>query len=675
MRPPDLDLLHTLSPPTLAPDGTRLVVAVTRPDQGADAYVGQLWHLPVDGSAPAERLTRGFCDTAPQFSPDATLLAFLRAAPKGRPQLQVVRAVGGEPVALTDQPLGVSAFAWSPDGRRVVFTARVPEPGRYGTVEGLGADAEPPRRITTTRYLANGVGYIVDRRAQLFTVELPDVGGEPFVPPAPSLAQPKPDAGAGVPAPRQLTSDDADHTHPRFTPDGRGITFVAESHDGRSDVLRSAAHRLALGPDGTADGRVELAGPAQGLFVEEVLETAAGTFVLGTEIDPGGADFVAKNAALHLLERGGALRRLTEPATVDLTDSPLVPDGRDAVLVQQVTRGTVQLLRVDVTGDATALTSGALVVEGAHAVGDVVAVTVADPGSSGDVALLTGGELRRLTDFSAPLRATGTVHPDELVVTSRDGQEVHGWVLTPSGPGPHPTLLLIHGGPYAQYTGALFDEAQVYASAGYGVVMGNPRGAAGYGEAFGRTIKGRMGTVDLTDVLDFLDGALDAHPALDRDRLGIMGGSYGGYLTAWTIAHEHRFAGAIVERGFLDPELFTGTSDIGTYFSEEYAGTNAAQQRAQSPQAVVHQVRTPTLVIHSEDDLRCPLSQAQRYHLGLVRAGVAAELLVFPGEDHELTRSGSPRHRVQRFDAVLDWWGRHLPAAREMGMEGVCLAN
>jgi dipeptidyl aminopeptidase/acylaminoacyl peptidase len=169
--------------------------------------------------------------------------------------------------------------------------------------------------------------------------------------------------------------------------------------------------------------------------------------------------------------------------------------------------------------------------------------------------------------------------------------------------------------------------------------------------------------VDMTDVLDFLDGALSTHPTLAGERVGIMGGSYGGYLTAWTIAHEHRFAGAVVERGFLDPDLFIGTSDIGTYFSEQYTGADPELRPAQSPQAVVGRVRTPTLVMHSEDDLRCPLSPAQRYHLGLVRAGIETEMLLFPGKNHELSRSGRPRHRVQRFQAILDWWDRFLPVS------------
>jgi dipeptidyl aminopeptidase/acylaminoacyl peptidase len=170
-----------------------------------------------------------------------------------------------------------------------------------------------------------------------------------------------------------------------------------------------------------------------------------------------------------------------------------------------------------------------------------------------------------------------------------------------------------------------------------------------------------MGTLDFFDVMDFFDGVVGADPRLDADRVGVMGGSYGGYMTAWIIAHEHRFAAAIVERGFLDPAAFPGSSDIGSFFGEEYVGTDPALVAAQSPMAVVDQVATPTLVLHSELDYRCPLDQATRYYAALKRNGVEAEMLVFPGEDHELTRAGRPQHRVQRFDAVLEWWNRHLP--------------
>ena len=170
-----------------------------------------------------------------------------------------------------------------------------------------------------------------------------------------------------------------------------------------------------------------------------------------------------------------------------------------------------------------------------------------------------------------------------------------------------------------------------------------------------------MGTVDHHDVIDFLDGVLESDTALDAGRLGIMGGSYGGYLTAWIIGHDHRFRGAIVERGFLDPVSFQGTSDIGAFFGDEYVGVDADRIASQSPMELAGQVRTPTLVMHAEADHRCPLEQATRYYAALTRAGVPSEMLIFPGENHELTRSGQPRHRVERFDAVLEWWGRHLP--------------
>ena len=676
MQPRHLDLLRSVSAPTVSPDGGTVVFALSRPDTAADAEVGQLWRVPADGSAPASLLTRGHRDGAPRFSPDGSLVAFLRAAPGAPAQLAVVAAGGGEPVVLTDRPRGVLSFDWSPDSRRLVLAARDPEHGRYGTVEGVGAGAEPPRRITTTRYRSNGLpGYTVDQRVQLFVVEVPDVGAEPVPAPAPGGS---PDGAAGggasaaaVPPALRLTAGDADCTHPRFTPDGAAVTFVAARHPGRDDDLRVGAHRVRVpGPGagaqaGPGDGvpePEELVGPGADLAVREVLTTADGSvFVLAAPLGPTGRDVAGRSTVLHVL-RGGAAHPLTDPASVDLGESGLEAAGEGAVLVQDRVRGALHLLRVGAAGDVERLTGGPVEVPAAAAAGGTVALAVRDAGTFGDVAVLGAEGPRRLTDLSAPLRATGLVVPREVEVPARDGHPLHGWVLVPEtvAGAPRATLLLVHGGPFAQYTGSLFDEAQVLAGAGYAVVMGNPRGSAGYGEAHARAIAGAMGTVDATDVLDLFDGACREH-GLETQRVGVLGGSYGGYLTAWTIAHEHRFAAAIVERGYLDAEFFVGTSDIGTYFTEQYFGPDPADQRARSPQSVAHLTRTPTLVVHSEDDLRCPLSQAERYFLALRRAGVDSEMLVFPGEDHELTRSGRPRHRLQRFEAVLQWWRRHLP--------------
>ncbi|MFA4841273.1 MAG: prolyl oligopeptidase family serine peptidase, partial [Agrococcus sp.] len=394
--------------------------------------------------------------------------------------------------------------------------------------------------------------------------------------------------------------------------------------------------------------------------------TPDGGFVLlAQRMGESGRDFVARNTQLLVLEQPGAHpEEVTDEATCDLGEggshATVVDDG---VLVQERGRGRVRLLQV--TGGGTKeLIGGDLEVLG-HGVGDGVTVaTVATPTSAGEVAVLDDRGVTVVTDFGAGLVETGLVQPTEHDLPARDGGTVHGWVFAPEGPGPHPVLLNIHGGPFAQFGVGVFDEAQVAVAAGYAVVQCNPRGSAGYGREHGLAIRQAMGTVDMADALDFLDGAIAAHAELDGERLGVMGGSYGGYLTAWTIANDHRFAAAIVERGFLDPESFVGTSDIGWFFSEAYTGTDADAVRAQSPMARVGDVRTPTLVIHSEEDWRCPPEQAQRYWAALKRKGVETALLLFPGENHELTRSGQPRHRVERFEHVLGWWAKHLPTAQ-----------
>lgn len=648
MKATDLESLTSLSRPTLDPSGARIVVSASHPSLDVDANVGQLFSVPLDGSA-ARRITRGFRDSQPQFSPDGTMIAFLRSEPGGVSQVAVVAAGGGEPHIITDRPLGVSDIRWLNSGR-LGFISRDPEPGRYGTVSGIAAAAEPARRITGLSYKSNGLGYTNDRRLHAFLVEVPDLDAEPRYEPSPQPDGTKPKFST-VPEPARLTEGDYDHTNLRFSGDRAWV--IAARHDTRDTDLQSQIFSFAL--DGS-DLRVET---PLGYSVATFDFAPDGTlYFLGTEIT--GNDFVGRNGSLFRVEAGEP-HRLTDPETIDLgdVDSHLGFRGSE-VLVQNRTRGTRQLLAIDEAGGVSALSSGAVEIDGHVASGDRIIVTYSSPTTFGDVGILDDGIVTPLTDFSAALRATGILEPQELLVTGRDGSQIHGWVVAPAGGGPHPTLLMIHGGPFSAYSVHPLDEAQVYADAGYAVVYCNPRGSAGYGQEHGRSIKDRMGTVDKDDVLDFLDGALAAHSELDGSRLGILGGSYGGYLTAYTIAHDHRFRAAIVERGYLDPDAFIGSSDIGWFFGQEYNGYTAEQRRPQSPQEVAHLVTTPTLVIHSEDDLRCPLGQAETWYATVKLAGTPAELLIFPGENHELSRSGRPRHRVQRFEAILDWFGRYL---------------
>jgi dipeptidyl aminopeptidase/acylaminoacyl peptidase len=355
-------------------------------------------------------------------------------------------------------------------------------------------------------------------------------------------------------------------------------------------------------------------------------------------------------------------RRLTEVETVDCEDVPPVLAGSD-VLVCVRNRGAVELRRLPLSASLlpladTELLAGAEAKICGFAVdGDRIAAAVSTPDNAGEVVICGGPPL---TDFSEPIRASGLLPVQEISGISPDGYKSHGWLVLPEGEGPHPVLLAVHGGPFSYHGWGFFDEAQVYASAGYAVVLPNPRGSAGYGQSHGRAIVGAFGTVDVDDVLSVLDAALEL-PSCDSSRVGVMGGSYGGFMTSWLAAHHgQRFRAAWSERAVNAWDSFAGSSDIGWFFADAYVGANPETQRKTSPLAHADLIRIPFLIAHSEHDWRCPVEQAQRMFVALRRQGTPVELLLFPGEGHELTRSGQPRHRRERFEAVLEWWSRHL---------------
>lgn len=230
----------------------------------------------------------------------------------------------------------------------------------------------------------------------------------------------------------------------------------------------------------------------------------------------------------------------------------------------------------------------------------------------------------------------------------------------------YPVLLNIHGGPFGQYGETFFDEFQVYAGAGYGVVFCNPRGSSGQSTEFARALVEDMGGPDYHDVMRAFEGALERMDWADRGRLGVMGGSYGGFMTCWIIGHDHRFKAACVERGAIDWYGMQGASDIGHSFGRLYLGDDASIQEdlekllRQSPMHYAKHIQTPTLILHAEDDLRCPIEQAEQLFVILKLMRKDVEFVRFPDENHEMSRAGRPSHRVQRFEVLLDYFGRKL---------------
>jgi dipeptidyl aminopeptidase/acylaminoacyl peptidase len=634
VQPTDLSLLATPAGPELHPDGRRVAFTVARPDLDEDRYDRRI-HV-FDGTA-ARVFTHGPTDASPHWSPDGRWLAFLRKGEgkEDRAQVVVMPADGGEARPLTDLPLGAQHLAWAPDSRRLVVVGRgwVPE------LADLDDDERRrrPRRVTTLPYRGDDVGWVHERRDHLYLVDRDGAPGDEEL----------------------LTPGDFDETVPAWHPDGDRIAFLSRrapdrhvqpgdevyeldlaSREVREVVPTGFWTGVAYAPDGTLH--------AHGLTGALDYPSPLGVHRVGPDgvvaVAPG-LDRQIGDARMRFLDDGRILVRVEDRGRVHVR--ALSPDGT----VETLVGGDREVSGFDVRPDGSAL-----------------AFTAHHPEDPGELYWAEGGDERVVTEVNRPFREQVALTKTRHVTFERDGVELDAWLLVPDTDEERvPLLLNIHGGPTAQWGFGFFDEFQVYAGAGYAVVATNPRGSSGRGRDWMRAVVGAWSdnaSVDMLDLRATVDAALAVEPRLDPDRVGIMGGSYGGYATARIIADDHRFHSAVVERGLLQWESFSGTSDIGPYFDRMFLGADIGEgfevHRAASPAGLAHRVTTPTLVLHSEHDWRCPIEQGEQYFVGLVKAGVEAEMLRFPEEGHELSRSGAPRHRVERFEAILDWHARHL---------------
>lgn len=636
MRPDDLTGYRVPSDPRLHPDGVEVAFVVTRADFDDDRYVRRIWLW--DG-AEARPLTAGPDDTSPRWSPDGTRLAFLRRGPDegDRPQVAVLPVAGGEAETITEFPLGVTELEWTPDGRLVVAAA-----------EWLHPDLDDeerrrrPRRIRRIPFRFDARGWIHDRRTHLWVVE---PGGDA--------------------APRCLTPGEFDEGQLAVAPDGEMVAFVSARHPERGLDPGTQVWTVPLdGGDAEAvtdvgmwslptwdrDGRLHVVGlpdrwshpNVYPLWRREsegwaqVTDLDRNLVVYSPAVAPAGPRWLDDGSAFSILEDGGRLRVVR-----------LRPDGA----VEEIVGGDRLVTGIDPRPDGSAAV--------------FVATAPTDPGELWwwDAA----GE-RRLTDLNDAFRARVPLVEPERFTFEVDGVEIEGWAYLPPGDGAVPLLLNIHGGPATQYGYGFFDEFQVYVRAGYGVVATNPRGSSGYGKDHVRAVVGRWGEPDppdLRDLLTAVDAAAEAFPRLDRDRRGVMGGSYGGFATVRVLAADPGFRSAVAERGLYTWSSFVGTSDIGPWFARVYVGSGPPDGWEElwraSPLSRAHRIATPTLVLHSEEDWRCPAEQAEQLFALLLAAGVETELVRFPApEGHELSRGGKPRHRRERFEVILDWHARHL---------------
>ncbi|MFW6377939.1 MAG: prolyl oligopeptidase family serine peptidase [Bacillota bacterium] len=282
--------------------------------------------------------------------------------------------------------------------------------------------------------------------------------------------------------------------------------------------------------------------------------------------------------------------------------------------------------------------------------------------------LYENGEERQVSSFNDQVLAEKMVsEPEHFTVETSDGLELDAWVIKPVGyqqGEKYPAVLEIHGGPKTVYGSIFFNEFQILANEGYAVIFSNPRGSDGRGNEFA-DIRGGYGDRDYQDLMEVTDAAIERYDLIDPDRLGVAGGSYGGYMTNWIVGQTDRFKAAVSQRSISNWVSMFATTDIGYFFVEDQAAgatpwNNLDELWDTSPLKYADRVSTPTLLIHSEEDYRCWLTEALQFFTALKYHGVESRLTIFKGENHELSRSGKPEHRIRRYQEMIDWFNQYL---------------
>ena len=676
----DLFAFIWVADPQISPDGSDVAFVRLTVDKPRDQYESEIWAVRTDGRDRPRQLTVGPRDLAPRWSPDGTQLAFVRSTERdGRPeppQIYVMPLAGGEPRAIVRMPRGATNPVWSPDGKVIAFTSTArPDEVSAGADKSPGAGTAPPRIsdvrvITDAAYRANGVGgfgYVdPDRPAHIWTVAVVEASDD------------------GNP-PRPVTSGEFAASNHQWAPDGASIYFVADRRR-QTYYLEDDADLYSVAKDGgeprrvaSIDGRIGAFSLAPGGARLSFIGTANGRpersfdqpdlWVLDL---PGGTP--RNLTASYDFDIGGGLAGDQRAPRGQFPAAPIWVDG-GRLVVRAGERGAAPLVSIDVasgrvdrgpapaaseeivgyTGDASG-TRVAAVVSSATRLGDLFVYEADRPASP-----------RQLTSFNDELFATLAVPaPEEIWYPSFDGQKIQGWILKPADFDPtkkYPLILQIHGGPHAAYGHTFTHEFHVMAARGYVVLYTNPRGSSNYGQAFGNVIQFNYPGDDYKDLMAGVD-ALVKRGYIDESRMGVTGGSGGGLLTNWTVTQTTRFKAAVSQRDISDWTTFWYTADFTLFTPSWFRKApfeDPAEYDRRSPISQVARIQTPLMFILGDEDWRTPPSAGgEQLFRALKYLRKPTVMVRFPGENHELSRSGKPWHRVERLQHIVGWFDKYL---------------
>lgn len=659
----DLFRFLLVSDPQISPDGERIVYAVQRTGLEKNKYFSNLWWVGADGTGNGA-FTRGDQnDRSPRWSPDGRSIVFV--SDRGETtQLWRISTEGGEAEPLTTLEEGsIGEFHWSPAGDRIAFTYRPkPEWERKQAREEREKNhrSTPPLPVRRLHYRAEGEGTIGQERRHVHVL---DVGSREVV---------------------QITRGETDQTSLAWSPDGERIAFVSNRSED-PDRTPQYMDLFVIPSGGGAETRIEAPSGPKGMLAWSPDGTRL-AYYGHTDVSDV---WSPTDTHLWVLPAAGGEGRdlcagLDRPAgDCTLADirafgggwtGPVWSPDSTQVYFLLSDRGCCHLYRAPAEGGApqnlTPAFAGEVSSLSLDRSGKRLAVVAGDPLNPGDVGITeTGGtraNVRLVTALNRDLLAELELSsPEEVSAASGEG-EVHGWLMRPSGDRAAPLILYIHGGPHTQYGWSFMHEFQLLAARGFAILYTNPRGSRGYGQAHVAAIRGDWGGPDYRDLMAAVDAATDL-PGIDPERLGVTGGSYGGYMTNWIVGHTDRFRCGVTQRSVVNLQSMAGTCDFN-FSQSDYFGGNAWDEPerllAQSPLTYAAAVRTPLLILHSEGDLRCPIEQAEQWFAALMNLGREVEFVRYPREaNHGLSRSGPPDLRRDRLERIAGWMERWLLAS------------
>ncbi|MGV2883182.1 S9 family peptidase [Paenibacillus taichungensis] len=656
----DLFQITWVNDPTPSPQGGQLVYVSRKTNEARDGYSSHLRLLNLENQK--ERpFTSGDKDHAPAWSPDGSQLAFLREH-EGKTQVWLIASDGGEAQQISHLKHGVSSLLWSPDGLNLLVKSSV-DMSEKDEDETEDIDKKLPQELVVDRIRmkSDSGGLWNGRRTHLFRV--PIEGGE------------------AIP----VTTGHYDVGDYAWSPDGESIAWIAqfpeEGEEHNDYTLTNHVYRAKadgsdvqqLTPEGYSFGRLTYAPDGQSLAL------------LASDRSYGNATLVK----LYTLPiSGGQPVCLSKEWDVQINHS-LVGDMRShltntgpvfsrdgsSILCLATIEGSVRIASFARDGSHAEyiLPDEKEFYQFAELENGQIVAAVADVLHPGDLFLYTqpdkvGAEPIRLTHSNPQLDEEIQLStPETFWFDSSDGLRLQGWMLKPAGMVEGvkvPTILEIHGGPHMMYGFTFMHEFQILAAQGYAVVYINPRGGLGYGQQFVNACRGDYGGGDYRDLMEAMDYAVSRYPFIDESRLGVTGGSYGGFMTNWIVGHTDRFKAAVTQRSISNWLSFYGVSDIGFFFTEDQIGGNAWDDTEKlwkhSPLAYVGNVSTPLLILHGEQDLRCPIEQAEQLYVALKRRRQTTRFVRFPGANHELSRGGHPHLRVRRLEHIAGWFNEYL---------------